>query len=75
MFTLVLVIMIVDVSLFSSYHDRGAASLLMEHLFHFSVRDGCNKVINSVVNVDESNVRESGHYHVNFGCCVYQIWV
>jgi hypothetical protein len=39
-------------------------------LFRFSLDDGCNKVVNNVVNVDESNVWHSRLYHVNFGCCV-----
>ena len=37
-------------------------------LFRLSLSDDCNKVVNNVVNVDESNVWHSRLCHVNFGC-------
>jgi len=37
-------------------------------LFRFSLSDDCNKVVNNVINVDESNVWHSRLRHVNFGC-------
>ena len=37
-------------------------------LFRFSLSDDCNKVVNNVINVDESNVWHSRLCHVNFGC-------
>ena len=33
-----------------------------------SLSDDCNKVVNNVINVDESNIWHSRLYHVNFGC-------
>ena len=37
-------------------------------LFRLSLSEDCNKVVNNVVNVDESNVWHSRLCHVNFGC-------
>ena len=37
-------------------------------LFRLSLSDDCNKVVNNVINVDESNVWHSRLCHVNFGC-------
>ena len=37
-------------------------------LFRLSLSDACNKVVNNVVNVDESNVWHSRLCHINFGC-------
>ena len=36
-------------------------------LFRFSLSDDCNKVVNNVINVDESNVWYSRLCRVNFG--------
>ena len=33
-----------------------------------SLSDDCNKVVNNVINIDESNVWHSRLCHVNFGC-------
>ena len=37
-------------------------------LFRLSLSDDCNKVVNNVINVDESNVWYSRFCHINFGC-------
>ena len=37
-------------------------------LFRLSLSDDCNKVVNNVTNVDESNVWHSRLCHINFGC-------
>ena len=37
-------------------------------LFRLSLSDDCNKVVNNVDNVDDSNVWHSRLCHVNFGC-------
>ena len=37
-------------------------------LFRLSLSDDCNKVVNKVINVDESNIWHSRLCHVNFGC-------
>jgi hypothetical protein len=39
-------------------------------LFRFSL-DDCNKVVNNVVNINESNVWYSRLYHVNFDCMMW----
>ena len=53
------------VSKFGTFVGKGYDS---GGLFRFSLDDGCNKVVNNVVNVDESNVWHSRLCHVNFGC-------
>ena len=37
-------------------------------LFRLSLSDDCNKVVNNVINVDESNIWHSRLCHVNFSC-------
>ena len=37
-------------------------------LFRLSLSDDCNKVVNNIINIDESNVWHSRLCHVNFGC-------
>ena len=37
-------------------------------LFRLSLSDDCNKIVNNVINVDESNIWHSRLCHVNFGC-------
>ena len=37
-------------------------------LFCLSLSDVCNKVVNKVINVDESNIWHSRLCHINFGC-------
>jgi len=37
-------------------------------LFRLSLSDDCNKVVNNIINVDESNVWHSRLCHVNFDC-------
>ena len=37
-------------------------------LFRLSLSEDCNKVVNNIINVDESNVWHSRLCHVNIGC-------
>ena len=37
-------------------------------LFRLSLSDDCNKFVNNVINIDESNVWHSRLCHVNFSC-------
>jgi hypothetical protein len=37
-------------------------------LFHLSLLETCNNVVNNVMNIDESNVWHSLLCHINFGC-------
>jgi len=71
-----------DTSLFSSYQVGGTASLLMGNRSYARVLGvgtvnlkftsgktvQLKKVVNSIINVDESNVWHSRLCHVNFGC-------
>jgi len=71
-----------DTSLFSSYQVGGTASLLMGNRSYVRVLGvgtvnlkftsgktvQLKKVVNSIINVDESNVWHSRLCHVNFGC-------
>jgi len=71
-----------DISLFSSYQVGGTASLLMGNRSYARVLGvgtvnlkftsgktvQLKKVVNSIINVDESNVWHSRLCHVNFGC-------
>jgi hypothetical protein len=37
-------------------------------LFHLSLSEECNNIINNVMNIDESNVWHSRLWYINFGC-------
>jgi hypothetical protein len=40
-------------------------------LFRLSLSENCNKVLNNVMNIDESNVWHSWLCHINFGCMAW----
>jgi hypothetical protein len=53
------------ISKFGTFIDKGYVN---EGLFCLSLPDACNKYVNNIVNVDESNVWHSRLCHINFDC-------